>query len=175
MLEIYINPDNNIMLLDLENPFSNNLKSSNGLLYYHTKELNLEAIQFLLKELRMRRYDEKTMVYEAYVSMLLKDKNSMEKSVNNLQDILNKNNENISAWVALAMMNLITLKFNEVKTNLRIIEKSSLNIKYYNDYIRGLLIYSYLLLIPENSNVKKAEDLLLKVINEIDVAQSNNN
>src|SRR2546428_235288 len=71
MLEIYINPDNNIMLIDLESPFNHNNKGDS--LNYNTSELNLEAIQFLLKELKIRRNDEKTQVYEAYVGMLLKD------------------------------------------------------------------------------------------------------
>lgn len=169
MLEIYINPDNNVMLIDLDSPFNQN-KTSTGLLNYKTNELNLEAIQFLLKELKIRRNDEKTQVYEAYVCMLLKDKTLIEKSISNLQDILTKNQENISAWIALAMANLIMSKTNEVKTNLKIIEKTSLNIKYYNDYERGLLIFAYLMLITDNT--KKAEELLHKVINEMNIAQS---
>lgn len=168
MLEIYINPDNNIMLINLDSPL--NFKSPGGLLNYNTDDLNLEAIQFLLKELKIRRNDETTQVYEAYVCMLLKDKKLIEKASENLQDMLNRNQENLGAWVALAMINLITLKTNEVKTNLKIIEKATLNIKYYNDYERGLLINAYLMLMTDN--IKKAEELLQKVISEVNVSQS---
>jgi tetratricopeptide (TPR) repeat protein len=167
MLEIYINPDNNITLIDLGDPF--NGKTSTKMLTYNTKDLNIEAIQFLLKELKTRRNDENTQIYETYVMILLKDPSMIEKSIENLQDILNKNNENIAAWVALAMANLILLKTNEVKTNLKIIEKASLNIKYYNEYERGLLIFAYLMMITENT--KKAEEILNKIITEVNVSQ----
>lgn len=170
MLEIYMNPDNNIMILDLEPPFSNNLKSQYSLLPYKTNDLNIEAIEFLLKELKLRRYDDKTIVYESYVSMINKNQSSIDKSKRNLQDILSKNQENVSAWVALSMINLITLKTQEVKANLKVIEKTSLNIKYYNDYERGILIYSYLMMITEN--FKKSEELLLKVAKELNISQS---
>ena len=170
MLEIYMNPDNNIMILDLESPFSPNLRSQSNIMPFNTKELNLDAIQFLLKELKLRRNDERTTVYEAYVAMLMRDKNLIDKAIGNLQDILSKSQENVSAWVALAIANMITLKTQEVKTNLKFIEKTSLNIKYYNDYERGILIYAYLMLITEN--FKKAEELLMKVINELNVSQS---
>ena len=168
MLEIYMNPDNNIMILDLESPFSTNLRTQSNILSFNTKELNLEAIQFLLK---LRRNDDRTTVYGAYVSMLMRDKTLINKAIEDLQDILSKSQENVSAWVALAIANMILLKTQEVKTNLKFIEKTSLNIKYYNDYERGILIYAYLMLITEN--FKKAEELLLKVVNELNVSQSN--
>ena len=171
MLEIYMNPDNNIMILDLESPFSTNLRTQSNILSFNTKELNLEAIQFLLKELKLRRNDDRTTVYGAYVSMLMRDKTLINKAIEDLQDILSKSQENVSAWVALAIANMILLKTQEVKTNLKFIEKTSLNIKYYNDYERGILIYAYLMLITEN--FKKAEELLLKVVNELNVSQSN--
>jgi len=141
MLEIYLNPDNNIMLIDLDDPFTAGNKG--GMLSYNTKDLSLDAIKFLIKELKARRNDERTQVYDAYVCMVLKDKKLIENSSSALQDILNKNSENISAWVALAMTNILLLKSNEVKSNLKIFEKSSLNIKYYDDFERGLLIYAY--------------------------------
>ena len=140
------------------------------MIIFNTKDLNLDAIQFLLKELKLRRNDEKTIVYEAYVSMLMRDKSLIDIAIGNLQDILSKSQENVSAWVALAIANMITLKTQEVKTNLKFIEKTSLNIKYYNDYERGILIYAYLMLITEN--FKKAEELLMKVINELNISQS---
>jgi hypothetical protein len=164
-----MNPDNNIMILDLESPFSSNLRTQYTILPFNTNDLNLDAIQFLLKELKLRRNDERTVVYETYVAMLLRDKTLIEKKKGDLQDILSKNQENVSAWVALAVANMITLKTQEVKTNLKVIEKTSLNIKYYNDYERGILTYAYLMMITEN--FKKAEELLMKVINELNVSQ----
>jgi hypothetical protein len=142
MLEIYLNPDNNIMLIDLDNPYNTN-SSTGGLLNFNTKGLDLSAIVFLVKELKTRRNDEKTMIYEAYACIVQKDKKLIEQASANLQDILNKNNENISAWVALSMINTILLKSNEVKSNLKIFEKAALNIKFYDDFERGLLIYAY--------------------------------
>jgi hypothetical protein len=170
MLEIYINPDNNIMLLDLESPLSQNSKGNNGLLNYNSNDYNLEAIQFLLKELTIRRNDDRTQVFEAYVCMILKDTKLIEKSIKNLQDILTRDEENLFAWVALSMANLITMKYNEVKTNLKVIEKGGLNIKYYNDCERGLLINAYLNMMLDNT--KKAEEILAKLINEVNASQS---
>jgi tetratricopeptide (TPR) repeat protein len=168
MLEIYINPDNNIILIDLEPP----LKGYKGtsMLNYQTEDINIDGIKFLLKELKIRRNDEKVIIYDAYLSILLKDKKLIEKAVNNLQDILNKDKENITAWVALAMANLVTLKFHEVKTNLKVIERANLNAKYADDFERGLLIYAHMMILTEND--KKAEELLQRVINEINVSQS---
>ena len=54
MLEIYINPDNNIMLINLENPFSKNVKEANAILPFNTKDLAKEAINFLLQELKIK-------------------------------------------------------------------------------------------------------------------------
>jgi tetratricopeptide (TPR) repeat protein len=168
MLEIYINPDNNILLIDLDPPF-NGVNKNSDLLKYRTDELNLDAIKFLLKELKIRRNDDKTMIYEAYVCMLLKDKQLIEQAIGNLQDILNRDKENICAWVALAMANLVCLKFNEVKTNLKVIERAGVNAKYSNEIERGLLIYSHLMLLTENE--KKSEELLNRVITEVNVSQ----
>ncbi len=176
MLEIYINPDNNILLIDLDSPYNiniNDTKNSNGLINFNTKELNLEAIQFLLRELKIRRNDDKTLIYEAYVSILMKDVSLIENMKESLQDILNRDQDNLSAWVAIAVANLVTVKITEVKTNLKIIEKSSLSTKYYTEYERGLLIYAYFMILTDNE--KKAEELLLKVINEVNISQSNFN
>jgi hypothetical protein len=171
MLEIYINPDNNVMLIDLESPLSQNSKGSDGLLNYNTNDLKLEAIQFLMKELTIRRNDDRTLVFDAYVCMILKDKELIEAACSKLQEIVSKDEENISACVALAMGNLLTMKYNEVKANLKIIEKNSMNIKYYNDFERGLLINAYLNMITDNT--KKAEEIITRIINEINIAQSN--
>lgn len=172
MLEIYMNPDNNILLIDLDQNVEN-LKSTsnkNELLKYRTEDLNLDAIKFLLKELKIRRNDDKTRIYETYVCIILRDKQLIEQAIGNLQDILNRDKENICAWVALAMANLICLKFNEVKTNLKVIEKAgNYNAKYSNEIERGLLIFSHLMLLTENE--KKSEELLTRVINEVNVSQ----
>jgi hypothetical protein len=172
MLEIYINPDNDILLIDLESPFKNEKYSedNSGLIDYKTSELNMQAIYFLLKELKLRRNDEKTQIYEAYVTILTKQKPLINNIIGNLQDILKKNGENMSAWVALAMANLVTLRLSEVKTNLKLIEKSNLNMKYYHDYERGLILYAYLMIMSDNT--KKGEEILLKLCTEINVSQS---
>ncbi len=179
MLEIYINPDNDILLIDLVSPYENqkyfdNSSSNNEspLINYKTSELNMRAIYFLLKELKMRRNDEKTQIYEAYVTILTKQKPLINNIIGNLQDIIKKNSENMAAWVALAMANLITLRISEAKTNLKIIEKSTLNMKYYHDYERGLLLNAYLMIMSDNT--KKAEEVLVKLCSEINQSQSNN-
>jgi hypothetical protein len=170
MLEIYINPDNNILLIDLDSPYNVNIKSTSGLISFNTNELNIDAIRFLLKELKIRRNDDRTLIYEAYVALLVKEKPHIESMIGTLQDLLNRDKDNLSAWVALSMTNLVTLKFNEVKTNLKIIEKSNLSSKYQTEFERGLLIFAYLMITTDNE--KKAEELLLKVINEINISQS---
>ncbi len=178
MLEIYINPDNDILLIYLDSPLDNQKYSDssinsneNTLVNYKTTELNMQAIYFLLKELKMRRNDVKTQIYEAYVTILTKQKPLINNIIGNLQDILKKNQENLAAWVALAMANLITLRFNEAKTNLKIIEKSALNMKYYNEYERGLLLNAYIMIMSDNT--KKAEETLIKLCSDVNQSQSN--
>lgn len=170
MLEIYINPDNNILLIDLDSPYKNKTQGAN-LINFNTRDLNLDAIKFLLKELKIRRNDVKTVIYEAYVSILMKDKTFIESMSFKLQDILNRDKDNLLAWVALSVSNLVLMKFNEVKTNLKIIEKSGLSSKFPVEYERGLLIFAYLMIILDNE--KKAEELLLKITTEVNVSQSN--
>jgi tetratricopeptide (TPR) repeat protein len=50
----------------------------------------------------------------------------------------------------------------EVKNQLKIMEKITLNIKYYTDYERGFLIWAYLMMMNDNFN--KAEDHIKKVL-----------
>jgi len=172
MLEIYINPDNDILLIDLESPFKteNYSEDSKELISYKTKDLNLKALYFLLKELKMRRNDERTQIYEAYVTILTKQKASINNMIGVLQDILKKNGENLAAWVALAMANIVTLRIGEAKTNLKIVEKANLNMRNHNDYERGLLLNAYLMIMSDNT--KKAEDYLIKLCTDINVSQS---
>ncbi len=146
MLEIYINPDNNIMLINLENPFSKNVKEANAILPFNTKDLAKEAINFLLQEMKNKRNDDRTSIYEAYVSILTKDKSLIETQISNLKEILGKTTDNIPGWVAMAMCNLVLGKQTETKNNLKFFEKASLNIKYYNEFERGLLIYAYVMM-----------------------------
>ncbi len=170
MLEIYINPDNNILLIDLDTPYNfNENRTPNSVLNFNTRDLNFEAIQFLLKELKIRRNDEKTLIYETYIAILLKDLSLIENMKESLQDVLNRDNDNLAAWIAIAMANLVTFKSSEVKTVLKIIEKSSVSTRYMNEYERGLLIYAYFMIVSDNE--KKAEELLLKIVNDINVAQ----
>ena len=161
ILEIYINPDCDVLLIDLDNPFTN--KGDKHLLNYFTNDLNLEAIQFLLRELKIRRDDEKTKVYETYAVILTKDVGKINEKINELLDILNKNKENLSVWIALIMSNLVLKKFTEVKNHLKIMDSIQLNIKYYTDYERGLLILAYLMMMT--NNMKKAEEYCLNVVN----------
>ena len=161
ILEIYINPDCDVMLIDLDNPFTN--KGDKHLLNYFTNDLNLEAIQFLLRELKIRRDDEKTKVYETYAVILTKDVGKINEKINELSDILDKNKENLSVWIALIMSNLVLKKFTDVKTHLKIMDTIQLNIKYYTDYERGLLILAYLMMMT--NNIKKAEEYCLNVVN----------
>jgi hypothetical protein len=164
MLEIYINPDNDILLIDYDNPFKYE-KSSSGLINYRTQGLNMEAITFLLSELKLRRSDERTMVYEAYVAMLSKNKAEIEAASGTLQDILQRNPENLPAWSALASANLILLKVNEVKINLKQVQKAKPSIKYITDYERGYLLDAYSCMITDNT--KRAEEILTKICTEI--------
>ena len=161
MLEIYINPDCDVMLINLDLPWK--AADSRDILNYTTDGLNLDAINFLLHELKTRRDDEKTKVYEAYVAILSKDKNTMALKAKELQEILNKNNkDNLPIWIALIMLNLVMKNNTEVKNQLKIMEKITLNIKYYTDYERGFLIWAYLMMMNDNFN--KAEDHIKKVL-----------
>lgn len=170
MLEIYLNPDGNILLIDLDSPL-NPLKLKDGLVSFRTDDLNLQAINFLLKELRIRRDDEQIKVYETYYNLINKDNKGIEKSIVELQDILNNNQENLSAWVALAMANFVMHRTNEAKANLKIMEKSNFNIRYTNDYERGMMLNAYMTLLTDN--IKKGEEILVKIITDVNVSQGN--
>ena len=160
ILEIYMNPDCDILLINLDLPW--NQRNIKGLLNYYTDDIDLDMVNFLLRELKLRRDDDKTKVYEMYGIILSKDPDKINEKIAELKEILDKNNNNLPVYIAYIMGNLIMQNFEEVKNGLNILNKLSLNIKYYNDYERGFLIMAYLFMITDN--LKKAEEALQKVI-----------
>ena len=160
ILEIYMNPDCDILLIDLDIPWNQN--GSKGLLNYNTDDINLDMINFLLRELKLRRDDDKTKVYEMYGTILSKDPDKINKKISELKEILDKNSNNLPVYIAYIMGNLIVKNFDEVKNGLNILNKLTLNIKYYSDYERGFLIMAYLFMMTDN--LKKATESLEKVI-----------
>ena len=160
ILEIYMNPDCDILLIDLDLPW--NQTNSKGLLNYNTDDVNLDMINFLLRELKLRRDDDKTKVYEMYGIILSKDPDKINKKIMELKEILDKNSNNLPVYIAYIMGNLIIKNFDEVKNGLNVLNKLTLNIKYYSDYERGFLIMAYLFMMTEN--LKKAEEAIQKVI-----------
>jgi len=166
ILEIYMNPDCDILLIDLDLPWKN--KGEKGLLNYYTNELNIPAIQFLLRELKIRRDDDRTKVYEAYVAILMKDQNKIKEKIKMLENILDIDKENLPAWIALIMCCFVLRQFGETKSHLKIMDKITLNIKYYTDYERGFLILAYIMMM--NDNYKKAEEYIRKVLT-LNIAQ----
>jgi tetratricopeptide (TPR) repeat protein len=166
ILEIYINPDSDILLINLDIPW--NQKFSRNLLNYNTDDVNIDAINFLLRELKLRRDDDKTKVYEMYGVILSKDENKIKEKINELKTILSKNSNNLPVYIAYIMGNLIIKNFEEVKNSLNIMNNLTLNIKYYSDYERGFLIMTYLFMLTEN--LKKAEESIQKVLT-LNIAQ----
>ena len=166
ILEIYINPDCDILLINLDIPW--NQKFSRNLLNYNTDDVNIDAINFLLRELKLRRDDDKTKVYEMYGIILSKDENKIKEKINELKTILSKNSNNLPVYIAYIMGNLIIKNFEEVKSSLNIMNNLTLNIKYYSDYERGFLIMTYLFMLTEN--LKKAEESIQKVLT-LNIAQ----
>ena len=160
ILEIYMNPDCDILLIDLDLPWNQN--NSKGLLNYNTDDINLDMINFLLRELKLRRDDDKTKVYEMYGIILSKDSDKIIKKIDELKEILDKNNNNLTVYIAYLLGNLIIKNFEEVKNGLSVLNKLTLNIKYYADYERGFLIMAYLFMMTDN--LKKAEEVIEKVI-----------
>ena len=167
ILEIYMNPDCDILLINLDIPWNAKVDGK-PLLNYFTNDLNLDAIYFLLRELKTRRDDDRTKVYATYVAILTKDINKINQNCGELQDILNKDQENLPAWIALIMAYLIMKKIKEAKTFLDIMDRITLNIKYYTDYERGYLILAYIMMMTDN--FKKAEEYLAKVLS-LNIAQ----
>ena len=166
ILEIYINPDCDILLINLDIPW--NQKMSRNLLNYSTEDLNLDAINFLLRELKLRRDDDKTKVYEMYVVILSKEEERIKEKIIELKNILSKNSNNLPVYIAYIMGNLIIKNYEEVKNSLNIMNNLTLNIKYYSDYERGFLIMTYLFMLTEN--FKKAEEAIEKVLT-LNIAQ----
>jgi tetratricopeptide (TPR) repeat protein len=160
ILEIYMNPDCDVLLINLDLPW--NQKNIKGLLNYSTDDIDLDMVNFLLRELKSRRDDDKTKVYEMYGIILSKDPDKINEKIAELKEILDKNSNNLPVYIAYIMGNLILQNFEEVKNGLNILNKLSLNIKYYSDYERGFLIMAYLFMITDN--LKKAEEALQKVI-----------
>ena len=155
-----MNPDCDILLIDLDLPWNQN--NSKGLLNYNTDDINLDMINFLLRELKLRRDDDKTKVYEMYGIILSKDSDKIIKKIDELKEILDKNNNNLPVYIAYLLGNLIIKNFEEVKNGLSVLNKLTLNIKYYADYERGFLIMAYLFMMTDN--LKKAEEVIEKVI-----------
>ena len=166
ILEIYINPDCDILLINLDIPW--NQKTSRNLLNYNTDDVNLDAVNFLLRELKLRRDDDKTKVYEMYGAILSKDEDKIKERVSELKTIIDKNSNNLPVYIAYIMGNLILKNFEEVKSSLNVMNNLNLNIKYYSDYERGFLIMTYLFMYTEN--FKKAEEAIEKVLT-LNVAQ----
>ena len=166
ILEIYINPDCDILLINLDTPW--NQKFSRNLLNYNTDDINIDAVNFLLRELKLRRDDERTKVYEMYGIILSKDENKIKEKIKELKTILSKNSNNLPVYIAYIMGNLIIKNFEEVKNSLNIMNNLTLNIKFYSDYERGFLIMTYLFLLTEN--LKKAEESIEKVLT-LNIAQ----
>lgn len=168
MIEIYINPDNNILFLEFPSPYS--FISRDSILEYSNSEIDFQALKFLLKELQMKRDDDRTRIYECWVSLIIRDEKFIRKAIETCKDILSKNPENISAWIVLAFSNFVLKNDSECKLNLSILEKSKINdIVYYNDYERGYLLLAYLYL--KSNNNSKGNDILKKVLNELNIAQ----
>ena len=86
ILEIYMNPDCDILLVYLDLPW-NAKNDDKPLLNYFTEDLNLDAINFLLRELKTRRDDDRTKVYSTYAAILSKDIDKINKNCGDLQDI----------------------------------------------------------------------------------------
>ena len=131
ILEIYMNPDCDVLLIDLDLPW--NQGNTRGLLNYNTYDINLDMINFLLRELKLRRDDDRR-----------------------------PRRDDEPVYIAYILGNLIVKNFEEVKNGLNVMNKLSLNIKYYTDYERGFLIMAYLFMITDN--LKKAEEAVQKVI-----------
>ena len=119
-------------------------------------------INFLLRELKLRRDDDRTKVYEMYGVILSKDPDKINEKISELKEILDKNSNNLPVYIAYILGNLSVKNFEEVKNGLNVMNKLSLNIKYYTDYERGFLIMAYLFMITDN--LKKAEEAVQKVI-----------
>ena len=166
ILEIYINPDCDILLINLDIPW--NQKTSRNLLNYNTDDVNIDAVNFLLRELKLRRDDDRTKVYEMYGVILSKDEAKIKEKIGELKNILSKNSNNLPVYIAYIMGNLIIKNFDEVKNSLNIMNNLTLNIKYYSDYERGFLIMTYLFMLTEN--FKKAEESIEKVLT-LNIAQ----
>ena len=166
ILEIYINPDCDILLINLDIPW--NQKNSRNLLNYNTDDVNVEAVNFILRELKLRRDDDKTKVYEMYGIILSKEEDKIKAKLSELKNILSKNCNNLPVYIAYIMGNLVIKNFEEVKNGLNIMNNLTLNIKYYSDYERGFLIMTYLFMITEN--FKKAEEAIEKVLT-LNIAQ----
>lgn len=168
MLDLYINPDGNILMLELVSPYSNDANKKSGVLEYATNDINFEAVKFLLKELLIKRDDDNSRIYECWVSLLIRDEGFINKAIDKLKDMLTRDPENVSAWILLALSHLVLHNENEAKTNLKILEKSVNNIKYYNDYERGYLLLGYMAM--RGGNISKANESLKKAI-EINMSQ----
>ena len=83
-------------------------------------------INFLLRELKLRRDDDKTKVYEMYGIILSKDPDKINEKIAELKEILDKNNNNLPVYIAYIMGNLIMQNFEEVKNGLNILNKLSI-------------------------------------------------
>ena len=103
-----------------------------------------------------------------YGIILSKDPEKISEKIVELKEILDKNANNLPVYIAYIMGNLIMKNFDEVKNGLNVLNKLSLNIKYYSDYERGFLIMTYLFMITEN--FKKAEEAIEKVLT-LNIAQ----
>ena len=124
--------------------------------YFNTDDVNIEAVNFLLRELKLRRDDDRTKVYEIYWIILSKDEDKIRDKISELKNLLSKNSNNFSSIHFIYYGKFSYKEFERSKISLIIMNNLTLNIKYYSDYERGFLIMTYLFMITGNlKNQKK--------------------
>jgi tetratricopeptide repeat protein 21B len=96
MIEIYLNPNNEL------------LWSSSGENTSTTSAENIKAAESLIQELNARDFD--TTILECYAFIHTKKKELIEKAMNRLTEILQKNKEFVPALVAMATAKLLMKK-----------------------------------------------------------------
>ncbi|PRP77845.1 tetratricopeptide repeat protein 21B-like [Planoprotostelium fungivorum] len=139
MIEIYINPDNEIVSIDPEGGLSNSQATQGD----HTEQLKaIASAKELLRELPNNPKSLKTQVLEAYVMMAGKGKTDIDDAMNHLNNVLNIDKNYVPALLAVSECFIIRKDAQKARNQLKTISKMPHNSDEAEEFERSWILLS---------------------------------
>jgi len=150
MIDIYLNPDQELMYTSLQ--------SDGGVKQVDIE--NLKAADNLVKEFATKSPGPNATIQEAYVSMFTKGK--MDKAIAGLNEIMANKTEYVPAMLAFSIAKSIAGKQTDAKNTLKILAKKPYGNEFSEELERAWLLMADYLIYGED--YPSAEELLRKCL-----------